>query len=186
MLGVAVLFETAQVLFGMLWALGPVIGGSLVGWLVSDALGGGWFGWAVGWVAGITAGGASVAAIPIFIMLGTMLAYMVSILAWTTFSLWLLLRGVPLISVKRNRRSTIFLFGLLGEMIPFLQLFPLLTLSIYMVIDDIQKEDREYNKKMRNDKINLPQDRFAISRNRAKYMQNNSANENITVTEQAA
>ena len=31
MLGVAVLFETAQVLFGMLWALGPVIGGSLVG-----------------------------------------------------------------------------------------------------------------------------------------------------------
>jgi len=149
MLGVAAFFETLQLLLGMLWALGPALGGTVAGILASEAVGGGWLGSIVGWVVGTFSATAALAVMPLFFAIGILFAYMVGILAWCTFIFWFLLRGIPPVSPKNSRRAAITALGFMGEMIPFLQLLPLLTISVYMVIADVQKEDREYNKKMK-------------------------------------
>lgn len=59
-------------------------------------------------------------------------------LAWIVFAIWFYLEGVSIFSV---RRLVTMLVSMLGEMIPFVGMLPLLTISVLVMISMVKSED---------------------------------------------
>src|SRR3989344_8568905 len=158
-IGLAVLFDILGFIFALFFIFAPLIIGAIAGiataeyckahldwvWLCNQ------LGYGVGAVSGIATfavewfTGIGVAAVA---GAGHVLAMVVSILAWLTFTMLFLLRGIWFTGSKHAVRRLVFALGAaLGETLPLINLAPLTTISVYYIVKTTRAEDAGLKRK---------------------------------------
>lgn len=133
----AVLLDALKFACTQLWFFGP----ALIALAGSAAVGGGWFGAAVGTIIGAGAAATAGAAIE---MIGVILALAVGLLGWMLLLTLMIFMGIqPL----HSRNFTAVLVGFILSEIPFIDAVPSFTVSMWRVVQGQRKADKEARKK---------------------------------------
>lgn len=141
--GFAALFDLLKFIFDLFVFTAPVI----IGYAASAAASSSWW---LSWIpsalitsgVSLLAGAAQVFLPPIAVaveVFGLIMAMAVSLLGTLFFSLWFLFAGVNPYGARRLLKT---LMGLGVGFVPFLNLFPTFTMTVWLVVRQARKEDR--------------------------------------------
>lgn len=133
----ALLFDALKFMCTQLWFFGP----ALIALAGSVAVGGGWFGAAVGTIIGAGAAATVGAAIE---AVGIILALVVGLVGWIILFTLMIAMGIQPFGEKHFITT---LFGFLVSEIPFIDAVPSFTISMWRIVQGERKADREARKK---------------------------------------